>query len=66
MRRPYRKHLVLIEKNYIPVKNWRRNNPNFFTNHLGVPTSEQIGIILIQNGYERTETDSEVLYSKKK
>jgi hypothetical protein len=62
-RRTYRKHKVKINGNYIPVKNWMRQNQKLFTNINGVPTSEQIGKILIENGYKRSETDLEVLYN---
>lgn len=40
-----------------------RQNQKLFTNINGVPTSEQIGKILIENGYKRSETDLEVLYN---
>ena len=62
-RRTYRKHKVKINGNYIAVKNWMRQNQKLFTNINGVPTSEQIGKILIENGYKRSETDLEVLYN---
>lgn len=62
-RRTYRKHKVKINGNYISVKNWMRQNQKLFTNINGVPTSEQIGIILIENGYKRSETDLEVIYN---
>ncbi len=61
-RRPYRKHIVKINGNYIPVKNWMRKNQPLFDNIKGVPTSEQIGKILIEYGFTRSETDLEVLY----
>lgn len=62
IRKPYRKHKVKISGIYIPVKDWMRNNPYLFTNFEGVPTSEQIGKVLISNGFKRSETASEVLY----
>jgi hypothetical protein len=46
MRRPYRKHLVLINNKYIPVKDWYRDNMPLFQNINGIPTSEQIGVVL--------------------
>ena len=64
MRRPYRKHYVLIDKTYIPVKNWYRNNPEYFQDFNDVPTSEQIGTVLINLGYNRGETNTEVIYTK--
>tara|TARA_R110002050_G_scaffold288470_1_gene440461 strand:- start:1169 stop:1369 length:201 start_codon:yes stop_codon:yes gene_type:complete len=61
-RRPYRKHKVKIDDSYISVKDWMRDNQNLFANIKGVPTSEQIGKVLILNGFKRSETTSEVLY----
>lgn len=61
-RRPYRKHKVKINDSYLPVKVWMRQNHNLFTNIKGVPTSEQIGKILVANGFKRNETALEVLY----
>lgn len=61
-RRPYRKHIVKINDTYLSVKDWMRENQNLFTNINGVPTSEQIGKILVSNGFNRSETDLEVLY----
>jgi hypothetical protein len=61
-RRPYRKHIVKINDTYLSVKDWMRENQNLFTNIKGVPTSEQIGKILVSNGFNRSETDLEVLY----
>jgi hypothetical protein len=51
MRRQNRKHLVLINNKYIPVKDWYRVNIAFFQHINGVPTSEQIGVVLIALGY---------------
>lgn len=51
MRRPYKKHFVLINRGCIPVKDWYRQNPNFFTHLKTVPTSEQIGTVLRKQGY---------------
>ena len=64
MRRPYRKHRVLIDKKYISVKDWMRNNPQFFVNRVGEPTSEQIGVVLRQQEFERTDSETEVIYRK--
>ena len=63
-RRIYRKHKVKINDTYIPVKEWMRQNHNFFNHINGVPTSEQIGKILINNDFKRNETDLEVIYKK--
>lgn len=63
-RRPYRKHKVKINDKYIPVKDWMRNNGSFFTDFKGVPTSEQIGNVLIKNGFNRIETVLEVKYKR--
>ena len=62
MRSPYRKHKVLINNQYIPVKDWYRNNQQYFQHIKGIPTSEQIGLVLIRLGSKRTETDTEILY----
>lgn len=62
MQRPYRKHKVLINSNYITVKNWMRANPQFFNNDSTVPTSEQIGMVLIEQGFTRTDGETEVIY----
>jgi hypothetical protein len=62
MRRPYRKHKVLINNLYIPVKDWYRNNPQFFQQINGIPTSEQIGVVLIDRGFNRFDSDTEVIY----
>lgn len=62
MRRPYRKHKVLINNKYIPVKDWYRNNQQYFQHIKWIPTSEQIGVVLIRLGFKRTETDTEILY----
>ncbi len=64
MRRPYRNHNVLIDNKYIPVKDWMRNNPQFFANRNGVATSEQIGTVLKRMGFERTDSETEVIYRK--
>jgi hypothetical protein len=64
MRRPYRKHLVLINNKYISVKAWYRDNLQLFQLIKGIPTSEQIGSVLIQRGFSRTNTATEVLYKK--
>ena len=62
MRRPYRKHLVLINNKYIPVKDWYRDNLQLFQHIKGIPTSEQIGVVLRQHGFQRTESETEVIY----
>lgn len=64
MRRPYRKHLVLINNKYIPVKNWYRDNSQLFQKQKGIPTSEQIGTVLRSMGFERIESEKEVIYKK--
>jgi hypothetical protein len=62
MRRPYRKHLVLINNKYISVKDWYRANLQLFQHIKGIPTSEQIGVVLKQQGFQRTESETEVIY----
>ena len=64
MRRPYRKHFVLISNKYITVKNWYRDNSQLFEKQKGVPTSEQIGTVLRIMGFERIESETEVIYRK--
>ncbi|WP_296686050.1 hypothetical protein [Flavobacterium sp.] len=61
-RRPYRKHKVKINDNYITVKDWMRNNGKYFDSSKGVPTSNQIGTVLVKNGFNRIETETEVIY----
>lgn len=61
-RRPYRKHKVKINEKYIPVKDWMRNNGKYFEFFKGVPTSEQIGTVLVKIGFNRIETETEVIY----
>jgi hypothetical protein len=62
MRRPYRKHLVLINNKYISVKDWYRANLQLFQHINGIPTSEQIGTDLIEQGFSRTDSETEVIY----
>ncbi len=62
MRGPYRKHFVLIKNQYIRLKDWYRGNMHLFQNVNGIPTSEQIGTVLINQGFTRTETETEVIY----
>ena len=64
MPRPYRKHRVLINNQYIPVKDWYRNNPQHFQNIKSIPNSEQIGVVLIDLGFNRFDSDTEVIYKK--
>ena len=62
MRRPYRKHLVLINNKYISVKAWYRDNLQLFQHINGIPTSEQIGVVLRSQGFNRTDSETEVIY----
>ena len=62
MRRPYRKHYVLISNKHIPVKDWYRDNLQLFQHIKGIPTSEQIGVVLRQQGFQRTDSETEVIY----
>jgi len=59
-----RKHIVLQNNKYIRVKDWYRQNPNFFTHLKTTPTSEQIGTVLKRQGYTRSETVTEVIYRR--
>jgi hypothetical protein len=64
MRRPYRKHYVIINNRQIPVKNWYRDNDQLFLRINGIPTSEQIGTVLLQQGFIRTDSETEVIYNR--
>jgi ApbE superfamily uncharacterized protein (UPF0280 family) len=64
MRRTYKKHFVLINRGYISLKDWYRQNPNFLTHLKTIPTSEQIGRVLKRQGYNRSETDTKVIYRR--
>ncbi len=57
-----RKHLVLINNKYISVKAWYRDNLQLFQHINGIPTSEQIGTVLIEQGFSRTDSETEVIY----
>lgn len=61
-RRPYRKHKVKLNDKYISVKDWMRNNAKYFDSSKSVPTSEQIGTVLVKIGFNRIETETEVIY----
>lgn len=60
--RLYRKHKVKVNDKYISVKDWMRNNGKYFDSSKSVPTSEQIGTVLVKNGFNRSETETEVIY----
>jgi hypothetical protein len=62
--RTNRKHIVLQNNQYIPVKDWFRQNPNLFMRLNDIPTSEQIGAVLKRQGYTRSETVTEVIYKR--
>jgi hypothetical protein len=64
MRRPYRKHFVIINNRQIPVKDWYRDNLRLFQYINGVPTSEQIGTVLIAQGFNRNDSETEVIYRR--
>jgi hypothetical protein len=53
---------VIINKRQIPVKDWYRDNLQLFQHINGVPTSEQIGTVLIEQGFNRTDSETEVIY----
>ena len=63
-RRAYRKHIVLVNNKYISVKDWYRDNIELFQHINGVPTSEQIGVGLKNQGYARFDSEIEVIYRK--
>lgn len=58
-----RKHFVIVNNKYVPVKDWYRNNIHFFQKIKGIPTSEQIGTVLKRNGFGRINSLTEVIYS---
>lgn len=62
MRKNYRKHFVIIEDTKIKVKDWMRQNPNYFTKIKGVPTTNQIGKVLDSFGFNVCENYSVVIY----
>lgn len=64
MLRPYRKHFVIINNRQITVKDWYRDNLQLFQHINGVPTSEQIGTVLIAQGFNRTDSETEVIYRR--
>ena len=64
MRCPYRKHYVILNNRQIPVKNWYRDNAKLFQRINGIPTSEQIGTVLLQEGFIRTDSETEVIYKR--
>lgn len=63
MRRPYRKHFVILENKTTKVKDWMRQNSNYFERINGVPTSEQIGRVLNDLGFNRLEDYENVIYT---
>ncbi|MEN9303000.1 MAG: hypothetical protein RL264_1429 [Bacteroidota bacterium] len=62
MRRPYRKYFVIINNRQMTVKDWYRDNLQLFQHINGVPTSEQIGTVLIAQRFNRTDSETEVIY----
>jgi hypothetical protein len=42
--------------------NWIRNNPVHFKEYKSVPRSEQIGVVLKTLGFERIDSETEVIY----
>lgn len=58
-----RKHLVLINNTFISVKDWYRLNSKLFVHYKGIPTSEQIGNVLKKQGFKRSDSLTEVIYS---
>ena len=64
MRRSYRKHFLIINNRQIPVKDWYRDNIQLFQHINGVPTSQQIGTVLRAQGFNRTDSETEVIYRR--
>jgi hypothetical protein len=42
----------------------KRDNSQYFEKQKGIPTSEQIGTVLKRLGFERIESETEVIYRK--
>lgn len=63
-KRSYRKHYVIEPTYTVSVKAWMRDNQDKFTHIKGVPTSEQIGVVLVKEGYARTEDSTSVTYRR--
>jgi hypothetical protein len=53
---------VLINNKYISVKDWYRDNLQLFQQIKAIPTSEQIGVVLRSQGFNRTDSETEVIY----
>lgn len=65
MRKPYKKHFVILKNQTMKVKDWMRQNPSYFKNIKGVPTSKQIGKVLFDLKYNVLEDCSIVIYKKR-
>jgi hypothetical protein len=63
-KKQYRKHYVLEGTSSQRVKDWMRSNPSKFKHLSGTPTSEQIGTILLKEGYRKVEDPLRVNYIK--
>jgi hypothetical protein len=63
-RSKYRKHLVKVGQGFMPVKDWMRQNPSKFRHVEGVPTTFQIGDVLVQEGFSREATSELVLFAR--
>jgi len=61
-----RKHRIVLENEVLhPVKDYMRENQNQFTHIIGrIPTSEEIGKVLVELGYRREDTETHVLYRR--
>ena len=61
-----RRHRIVLENGDLhSVKDYMRENPNLFTHIVGrIPTSEEIGKVLVEMGYRRENTATHVLYRR--
>lgn len=64
-RTKYRKHFVKVGQGFMSVKDWMRQNPSKFRHVDGVPTTFQIGDVLVQAGFSREATSELVFFAKK-
>ena len=62
-RKNYKKHFVKINYKLLTVKDWMRENPLYFKSIKGVPTTNQIGNVLLKNGFKKEDITGEIIYS---
>ena len=64
MRKSYRKHSIITTNGVLTVKDWMRQNPKNFPTSNRIPTSDEIGRVLVKLGFNKTETSTGVVYQK--